>query len=434
MLAISQWQELSTHQQQGLLQRPPVAHADTRQCQQIVEAVRARGDQALLEFTERFDGVQPESLRVPVATITGALEDLEGPLKHALLAAHRNIRGFHAHTLQNYSMYEPAKGVQCEVRLTPVPAVGLYIPGGTAPLPSTVLMLGVPAELAGCPRRILCTPPQNNGRVDPLVLAAAALCNIDHVYAVGGAQAIAAMAYGTATVPKVHKIFGPGNPWVTRAKQIVALDPSGAGCDMPAGPSEVLVIADAQANPEFIAADLLSQAEHGEDSQVLLVTPCLTLAKTVQEAVVAQLTVLGREEIARKALTNSRIIITESLRQALAVSNDYAPEHLIINTAAPRDLLPGIENAGSVFLGPWSPESVGDYCSGTNHVLPTNGYASHVSGVSVADFQKRITVQQLDQKGLQEIGWIAETLARAEGLDAHANAVTLRSATAPEPA
>lgn len=242
MLTTYQWQELSTRQQRELLRRPPVASADTRQCQQIIDAVRARGDQALLEFTERFDGIRLKSLRVPEATIVKALDQLEGPLRRALLAAQQNIRGFHAHTMQNYTAYEPAKGVRCEVKLTPVPAVGLYVPGGTAPLPSTVLMLGVPSELAGCPRRILCTPPQDNGQVDPLVLAAAALCNIDHVYAVGGAQAIAAMAYGTATVPKVHKIFGPGNPWVTRAKQIVALDPRGAGCDMPAGPSEVLVI------------------------------------------------------------------------------------------------------------------------------------------------------------------------------------------------
>ena len=317
-------------------------------------------------------------------------------------------------------------GVVCERISHAIDAVGLYVPAGTAPLPSAAIMLAVPAAIAGCPLRILCTPPRPDGSADPAVLVAATRAGVADIFKVGGAQAIAAMAYGTKSIPRVGKIFGPGNAWVTCAKSLVSADPEGAAIDMPAGPSEVLVIADTQASPEFVAADLLAQAEHGVDSQVVLVTTCAALASSVRDELATQLDQLSRADIARAALENSRIITVRDLDTAAEVSNRYAPEHLILQIAAPRDLLPKLRNAGSVFLGQWTPESVGDYCSGTNHVLPTYGFATTYSGLGLDQFMRHMTLQELTRDGLENLGEAVVTLADLEGLDAHAAAVSRR--------
>ncbi len=321
---------------------------------------------------------------------------------------------------------ETAPGVVCERMTVPLDAVGLYVPAGTAPLPSTALMLAVPARIAGCPLRVICTPPRPDGAADPAVLVTARLCGVEQVFKLGGAQAVAAMAYGTATVPKVVKIFGPGNSWVTAAKQIVAQDADGAALDMPAGPSEVLVVADETARPAFVAADLLAQAEHSVDAQVVLVATSRAVAAACVDEVARQLAVLPRASIAGRSIAESRVLVVPDLQAAMVVSNRYAPEHLILQVRDARSLLPQVRNAGSVFLGPWTPETMGDYCSGTNHVLPTYGHARAYSGLGVLDFVKRITVQELTAAGLQELGPTARTLARLESLDAHANAVTVR--------
>jgi histidinol dehydrogenase len=310
--------------------------------------------------------------------------------------------------------------------IVPLGAVGLYVPAGTAPLPSTAIMLAVPAQLARCPVRVLCTPPRRDGTADPAVLVAARLCGIERVFKLGGAQAVAAMAYGTASVPKVDKIFGPGNSWVTAAKQLVAADARGAALDLPAGPSEVLVVADATARAEFVAADLLAQAEHSADAQVVLVTESGELAGAVAQEVERQLAALPRRDIAGRSIAESRLIVVPDLETALEVSNRYAPEHLILQVESPRRWLPRVRNAGSVFLGAWTPETMGDYCSGTNHVLPTYGHARAYSGLGIPDFVKRITVQEATPAGLADLGRTARTLARLESLDAHANAVTVR--------
>jgi histidinol dehydrogenase len=344
----------------------------------------------------------------------------------ALETAIANVRRFHAAQLGTALSMEVMPGVRCERVFRPIPAVGLYVPAGSAPLPSTVIMVAIPALLAGCGQRVLCTPPAADGNANAAVLVAARRCGVTQVYKAGGAQAIAAMAYGTATVPKVDKIFGPGTALTTAAKQIVATDPAGAACDLPAGPSEVLVIADGDANPVFVAADLLAQAEHDVRAQALLVTDSAALAAAVAREFAAQCGTLSRQSILRQSAANCRAIVVPDIATALAVSNDYAPEHLIIQTREPRSLLDAVQNAGSVFLGAWSPESMGDYCSGTNHVLPTYGYARAYSGLSMTDFQKRMTVQELTGPGLVQLGPVAETLATLEGLDAHARAVSLR--------
>src|SRR5690606_3587963 len=346
--------------------------------------------------------------------------------RDAIRTAARNIETFHRAQLPRDLDVETAPGVVCERLSRPIRRVGLYVPAGSAPLPSTALMLGIPAKLAGCETRILCSPPQRNGRVDPAVLFAARVAGVTRVFRVGGAHAIAAMAYGTESVPKVYKIFGPGNTWVTAAKDLVDADPGGAARDYPAGPSEVLVIADDGANPAFVASDLLSQAEHGGDSQVLLITTSRRLAAAVAAEVDAQKAKLSRRDTVEAALAHSSIIVVDDLDAAVAISNDYAPEHLIRQVEQPRRLLDGVEAAGSVFLGPWSPESVGDYCSGTNHVLPTYGYARRSSSLGVGDFLRSMTVQELSADGLRNIGPVAETLAELEGLDAHARAVGTR--------
>lgn len=418
------WLSLSEAQQDSLLERPAMAEGAniTAAVTAVIEKVRQEGDAALLELTEKFDRVKPASIRVSTAEIDAAAERLSEKMKQALQQAYENISKFHKAQKPTPIKVETQPGVVCEQVTRPIQKVGLYIPGGSAPLPSTVLMLGVPAQIAGCRKVVLCSPPP----IADEILYVAKLCNIDEVYNLGGGQAIAAMAYGTETVSKVDKIFGPGNAYVTEAKRQVSKDFRGAAIDMPAGPSEVLVIADDSADAEFIAADLLSQAEHGPDSQVVLVTPSVVIADKVTDAVQRQLKQLSRAEIAQKALASSLIIIADSLTQAVSISNYYGPEHLIVQTKAPRELLPLLDNAGSIFLGDWSPESAGDYASGTNHVLPTYGYTRTYSSLGLADFSKRMTVQELSAEGLKNLAPTVVTMAEAEGLDAHKRAVTIR--------
>jgi histidinol dehydrogenase len=427
-MQILDWDTLDTAARVAALERPRLgARADIDALAlSIIREVRADGDAALKRFAARFDRVVLEDLKVSQAEMDAAQSLLTGKQVAALQQAIANVRAFHQAQLAQPLSLEVMPGVRCERVLRPIPAVGLYVPAGSAPLPSTVIMLAIPAALVGCPKRVLCTPPGPDGKANAAVLVAARLCGIDTVFKVGGAQAIAAMAYGTESIPKVDKIYGPGTALTTAAKQLVAADPAGAACDMPAGPSEVLVIADAAANPEFVAADLLAQAEHDTRAQAVLVTDCAKLAQGASAALAVQAARLSRGAILDESTRNCRCIVVKDLATAVAVSNDYAPEHLIIQTRDPRALLDGVVNAGSVFLGEWSPEPMGDYCSGTNHVLPTYGYARAYSGLSVADFQKRITVQELTAQGLALLGPVAETIARLEGLDAHANAVTVR--------
>ncbi|EHE6946432.1 histidinol dehydrogenase [Vibrio cholerae] len=418
------WQSLSEAQQESILERPAITEGAniTAAVAQVIAKVRSEGDAALFELTEKFDRVKPASLRVSREEMDTAAARLSETMKQALELAYNNISKFHKAQKVQPIKVETMPGVVCEQVTRPINKVGLYIPGGSAPLPSTVLMLGVPAQIAGCRKVVLCSPPP----IADEILYVAKLCNIDEVYNLGGGQAIAAMAYGTETVTKVDKIFGPGNAYVTEAKRQVSNDFRGAAIDMPAGPSEVLVIADETADADFIAADLLSQAEHGPDSQVVLVTPSPVLADQVTDAVQKQLKVLSRASIAEKALASSLIIIAESLTQAVSISNYYGPEHLIVQTRNPRELVPLLDNAGSIFLGDWSPESVGDYASGTNHVLPTYGYTRTYSSLGLADFSKRMTVQELTADGLQLLAPTVVTMAEAEGLDAHKRAVTIR--------
>ncbi|EGA63946.1 histidinol dehydrogenase [Vibrio brasiliensis] len=418
------WQSLSESQQDSILERPAITEGAniTAAVSEVIGKVRKQGDAALVELTEKFDGVKPASIRVSEQEVEAACDRLTDDMKQALNQAYSNIAKFHKAQKPQPIKVETQPGVVCEQVTRPIQKVGLYIPGGSAPLPSTVLMLGVPAKIAGCRKVVLCSPPP----IADEILYVARLCGIDEVYNVGGGQAVAAMAYGTETVSKVDKIFGPGNAYVTEAKRQVSNDFRGAAIDMPAGPSEVLVLADETADPDFIAADLLSQAEHGPDSQVVLVTPSPIIADQVTDAVQRQLRELSRAEIAEKALASSLIIIAESITQAVSISNYYGPEHLIVQTKQPRELLPLLDNAGSIFLGDWSPESAGDYASGTNHVLPTYGYTRTYSSLGLADFSKRMTVQELSAEGLQNLAPTVVTMAEAEGLDAHKRAVTIR--------
>lgn len=418
------WQSLSDAQRESLLQRPAITEGAniTATVAGVIDDVRQRGDEALLALTEKFDRVRPAQIPVSRDEIEAAAERLSDEMKQALQQAYNNIKTFHKAQKPTPIQVETQPGVVCEQVTRAINSVGLYIPGGSAPLPSTVLMLGVPAQIAGCRKVVLCSPPP----IADEILYVAKLCGIDAVYNVGGAQAVAAMAYGTESVTKVDKIFGPGNAYVTEAKRQVSNDFRGAAIDMPAGPSEVLVIADATADPEFIAADLLSQAEHGPDSQVVLVTPEPSLADRVADAIQQQLAELPRAEIAREALGSSLLIIADTLTQCVSISNHYGPEHLIVQTRNPRELVSQLDNAGSIFLGSWSPESVGDYASGTNHVLPTYGYTRTYSSLGLADFSKRMTVQELSASGLQQLAPTVVTMAEAEGLDAHKRAVTIR--------
>ena len=418
------WQSLTKDQQQQLLTRPAVNNSAniTAIVSDIIKQVRQQGDGALFTLTEKFDGIRPATLSVSANEVDTACARLSDDMKAALEQAHRNITTFHLAQQQPTLRVETQTGVICEQVTRPVNSVGLYIPGGSAPLPSTVLMLGVPAQIADCRHIALCSPPP----IADEILYVAKLCGINAIYNVGGSQAIAAMAYGTDTIASVDKIFGPGNAFVTEAKRQVSNDFNGAAIDMPAGPSEVLVIADETADPEFIAADLLSQAEHGPDSQVILVTSSQTIADQTATAIERQLRQLTRADIAQQALASSLLIVTETLLQCVAISNQYGPEHLIVQTCEPRELVPLLDNAGSIFLGKWSPESVGDYASGTNHVLPTYGYTRTYSSLGLADFSKRMTIQELSADGLLGIAKTVTTIAAAEGLDAHKHAVTIR--------
>ncbi|MCB0597562.1 MAG: histidinol dehydrogenase [Lewinellaceae bacterium] len=409
----------------AILQRPvmEVERLDAT-VQAVLDEVQEKGDAALLAYTERFDGVKLAELQVSPAELAEAESLLSEPLKAAIQTARANIERFHSRQAEPVQEVETMPGVRCWRKSVAIEKVGLYIPGGTAPLFSTVLMLGVPAKLAGCREIVLCTPPQKDGKVHPAILYTAKLVGVTHIFKIGGAQAVAAMAYGTETVPAVYKIFGPGNQYVTAAKQLVSR--RGIAIDMPAGPSEVLVCADERANPAFVAADLLSQAEHGEDSQVVLVSFSETFARWVQEAIAEQLASLPRRAIAAKALENSSAIVVRNRSEALELINAYAPEHLILSVEDAEGLGEEVINAGSIFLGNYTPESVGDYASGTNHTLPTNGYARMYSGVSLDSFVKKITFQRLSREGLQALGPAVEEMAAAEELMAHKNAVAIR--------
>ena len=427
-MKVIDWQSASADERRAALARPA---ADTReevlrQAAAIVGAVRAEGDAAIRRYTRQFGGPDLADLRVSRAEFAAARSALAATQIAAIERAVSNVSRFHEAQVSAPLSVDTMAGVRCERITRPIDNVGLYVPAGSAPLPSTALMLAVPARIAGCPARAIASSPGPDGKLHAAVLVAAEVCGVDTVYKMGGAQAIAALAFGTQSVRKVDKIFGPGSAWVTAAKQIVAADPNGAAIDLPAGPSEVLVIADDSADPRFIAADLLAQAEHDTIAQVVLVTPSRELARAVSGEIAAQIAALSRRDIVSQSMSNARCIIVADLEAAVSVSNEYAPEHLIIQTREPRALLARVTCAGSVFLGAWSPESIGDYCSGTNHVLPTYGYARSYSGVSLIEFQKRITVQELSADGLRALGPTAITLSELEGLDAHGNAVKVR--------
>jgi len=408
-----------------LLQRPAMDHAALYTVVQgVLDAVKKEGDKAVATFTQKFDGATMDTAIVSAAEINEAALALSPALKDAIQLAAKNIRCFHEAQVSETIKIETMPGVSCWRKSIGIDKVGLYIPGGSAPLFSTVLMLGIPAVIAGCKEIISCTPPSKDGFVHPAILYAATVVGITRIFKIGGVQAIAAMAYGTETVPQVYKIFGPGNQYVTAAKQLV--QQSGVAIDMPAGPSEVCVLADETCNPAFVASDLLSQAEHGPDSQVLLVSTSKKVVANVEEAIVAQLALLPRKDIAQKALDNSTAIVVDDMDYAIFIVNSYAAEHLILACNNDEIIAEKITNAGSVFLGNYSPESVGDYASGTNHTLPTSGYARAYSGVSVDSFVKKVTFQKLTPAGLQAIGAAVETMAAAEGLDAHKNAITIR--------
>jgi histidinol dehydrogenase len=424
------WSQLDEAGRRAALERPAIwAGADVAETvTRIIAEVRRDGDTALLQLARTLDKVEIADLEVSPAEFDDAEASLELAAREAIGTAITNVSRFHAEQRSATLRVETAPGVVCERVTRPLRAVGLYVPAGTAPLPSTAIMLAVPAGIAGCPVRVVCTPPRRDGRADPAVVFAARACGVRRIFKVGGAQAVAAMAYGTGSIPKVDKIFGPGNAWVTAAKQAAALDPAGAALDMPAGPSEVMVIADAGANPRFVALDLLSQAEHGPDSQVVLVTPSPAFADAVEAEIATALPELPRRPIIANSLAHAAVILVANLDQALEVANDYAPEHLILQVDEPRRLAERVQSAGSVFLGAWTPESVGDYCSGTNHVLPTYGFARAYSGLSVADFQRRMTIQELTRDGLAGLAPTVTALAGLEGLDAHAAAVRVRLA------
>ncbi|KAE9529925.1 histidinol dehydrogenase [Testudinibacter aquarius] len=418
------WNNLTTAEQTTALERPAITNSQSieQTVLEIQKNVKNNGDSALLELTEKFDKVRLDSLTVSNEQILQATRRVPEALKQAIQNAYRNIEAFHQAQKPNVIEVETQAGVKCEVLTRPINKVGLYIPGGSAPLFSTVLMLAIPAKIAGCQKVVLCTPPP----IADEILYTANLCGVETIYAVGGAQAVFAMAFGTETVAKVDKIFGPGNAFVTEAKrQVTQL---GTAIDMQAGPSEVLVIADELADADFVASDLLSQAEHGADSQVILLTPSKTLAEQTALSIEQQLASLPRAETARKALSHSRTIIAEDLQQCVEISNSYAPEHLIVQVENARALLPQLDNAGSIFLGAYSPESMGDYASGTNHVLPTYGYSRTSSSLGLADFSKRMTVQELTPQGFKELARTVELMAAAEQLDAHKQAVSIRLA------
>lgn len=392
---------------------------------QIIEQVKTRGDAALVDYAQQFDQVALKELFLSEAEIESIAATIPAPEKAAIDTAYANIHAFHAAQAHTENKLETMPGVTCWRESRPISRVGLYIPGGSAVLPSTFLMLGIPAVLAGCKEIVVCSPPQKDGKTNCYLAYCALKLGIKKIYMIGGAQAVAAMAYGTASVPKVYKIFGPGNRYVTQAKQLIQSS-SMTAIDMPAGPSEVLVIADETANPAFIASDLLAQAEHGADSQAILVATSPEIIAETLKQIEAQIAVLPRKDVTAKAIANSYAVLVDDLEQAMEFSNEYAPEHLILATAQFEQLIPLIENAGSVFLGNLTPESAGDYASGTNHTLPTSGFAKAYSGVSLDSFIKKITFQHITEQGLSNIGNTVEVLAAAEGLQAHKNAITIR--------
>ena len=427
-MRILDWHALSPDERHAALQRPAQRDAPgtAAGARRIIDAVRRDGDAGLRELTLQYDGVRIDSLEVSAAEFAVAERALT-PVQHAAIeTAIGTVRTFHAAQATPPLRVETAPGVLCERLSVPIRAVGLYVPAGSAPLPSTAIMLGVPAALAGCPVRIMCTAPTRDGTADPAVLVAARKAGVARVFKVGGAQAIAAMAYGTVSIPKCDKLFGPGNAWVTAAKLLVASDPAGAAADLPAGVTEVMVVADDAARADFVAADLLAQAEHSPDAQALLVTPSIGLARAVGAELERQRLHLSRRDILDQSTRHLRALVVDSLETALTLANDYAPEHLLLEVREPRRWLDRVTAAGAVFLGQWSPESMGDYCSGPNHTLPTYGFAKAYSGLSLEDFQKRITVQELTPAGLAGLGPTARILAGLEGLDAHAAAVSIR--------
>jgi histidinol dehydrogenase len=408
-----------------LCMRPEIDRLDLdNSVRSILNRVKSEKDQAVYYYSAKFDGAPSGNLKVTSDEILESDHEVSQTLRNAINTAKKNIENFHSAQLLTEPVIETFKGVRCWRKSVAIEKVGLYIPGGSAPLFSTLLMLGIPAKLAGCDKIIVCTPAGRDGKVSPLILYTAKLIGISEIFKVGGAQAIAAMAYGTQTIPKVNKIFGPGNQYVTKAKGLVQQD--GTAIDMPAGPSEVLVIADNQADPVFIAADLLSQAEHGPDSQVILLTDNQEIMDKVETEVEKQMALLPRKDIALKALENSKLILLPTIDECLSFSNLYAPEHLIINLTDSASVVDRIKNAGSVFLGKFSCESAGDYASGTNHTLPTNGFSKSYSGVSVESFIKKITFQEINAEGIKDLGPTIELLAEAESLSGHKNAVTVR--------
>ena len=409
----------------SICERP---HLNVRELNTIVTGVlddiKKRGDRAIIDYEERFDHVRLSTLTISDDEINEAWENIDRSLRDAILLAHDNIRIFHESQKFKRQKVQTAEGVTCWQKSVPIQRVGLYIPGGTAPLFSTVLMLATPAKIAGCEEIVLCTPPDKEGRVNPAILVAAKVAGVSRIIKAGGIQAIGAMAYGTETVPKVFKVFGPGNQYVMAAKQHVSLHD--VAIDMPAGPSEVCVIADESSNPSFVAADLLSQAEHGIDSQVILIVTSEEKSKEVTDEIELQLEILPRRDIAAKTLENSKVIIVHDTDEAIKLSNVYAPEHLIINTVDYEQLAERVVNAGSVFLGPYACESAGDYASGTNHTLPTHGYACSYSGVNLDSFCRKITFQYISEEGINSIGRAVEIMAENEQLDAHKNAMSVR--------
>jgi histidinol dehydrogenase len=408
-----------------LCKRPEIDKRDLEDVVRgIISSVKSEMDNAIYYFSEKFDGVLPGKLKVSLNEIRESTGKVPEDLKDAINIAKTNIENFHSAQLHPEPVIETFKGIKCWRKSVAIEKVGLYIPGGSAPLFSTVLMLGIPAKLAGCKEIVICTPPGKDGKVSPLILYTAQLIGLSCIFKIGGAQAIAAMAYGTESVPKVYKIFGPGNQYVTKAKEMVQQD--GVSIDMPAGPSEVLIIADGTANPEFIAADLLSQAEHGADSQVIMLTDTRELIEKVKAEAEKQLQSLPRKEIALRALENSKLILFPSLEDCIDFSNFYAPEHLIINTSVPNEMANKVINAGSVFLGTFSCESAGDYATGTNHTLPTNGFARSYSGVSTESFLKKISYQEVSGEAIKNLGPAIELMAEAEYLSGHKNAVSVR--------
>ena len=422
------WSQLNQQAQQKSLARPAIADSATLSAQvaAILEQVKSQGDNALYELTKKFDGIELNTLKVTQEQVLAAKQALSAKRFKAIETAYGQIKRFHDAQKHQDIHVETTPGVNCTLMSEAIESVGLYIPAGSAPLPSTVLMLGVPSQIAGCKRVVLVCPPDKNGQLANEILAAASLCGITEIYTVGGAQACAALAFGTQTIKPVHKVFGPGNKFVTEAKKQLSQQVAGFAIDMPAGPSEVLVIGDENSNAAFIASDLLSQAEHGPDSQVVLVSNSESLLTAVDSELQKQVVLLSRSDIASAALEHCRLILTSSIDQAIEVSNEYGPEHLIVQTANATSLVGKLRNAGSIFVGAYTPESAGDYASGTNHVLPTYGYSKVVSSLSLADFSRRFTVQEITRAGLASLAECIIELTDAEGLDAHQRAVTIR--------